>query len=108
MKEVSKFIPMEGNEEIVENAGVNTEGIGANAEDSTFRVCANTNLPVKPTGIWGKIKAVLLHEIKVELTPEEQKVEDELNDFLHQEITWKSFKDFLFQDVEITYGKKRV
>ena len=42
-------------------------------------------------------------EIKVELTPYQQKVEDEINEFLHQEITWGKVHDFLFQ--EITFGK---
>ena len=44
-------------------------------------------------------------EIKVELTPQQQKVEDEINDFLHQEITWEKVHDFLFQ--EVTFGKKK-
>ena len=42
-------------------------------------------------------------EIKVELTPAQQKVEDEINEFLHQEITWGKVHDFLFQ--EVTFGK---
>ena len=42
-------------------------------------------------------------EIKVELTPAQQKVEDEINEFLHQEITWEKVHDFLFQ--EVTFGK---
>ena len=61
-------------------------------------------LPAK-VGLWPKVKAVLFHEIKVELTPAQQKFEDDLNDFLHMEITWQDFKDFLFQDV--TFGKKK-
>ena len=31
--------------------------------------------------------------------------EDEINEFLHQEITWEKVHDFLFQ--EITFGKKK-
>ena len=67
------------------------------------------NLPVK-TGFWNKFKAFWLQEIdwnreiKVELTPYQQKVEDEINEFLHQEVTWKKVHDFLFQD--ISFGKK--
>ncbi len=67
-------------------------------------------LPVK-IGFWAKFKAFWLQDvdwnkdIKVELTPYQQKVEDEINDFLHQEVTWKKFHDFLFQDV--TIGKKK-
>ena len=66
-------------------------------------------LPTK-IGFWAKFKAFWLQEvdwnkeIKVELTPYQQKVEDEINEFLHQEITWKKVHDFLFQD--ISFGKK--
>ena len=69
----------------------------------------NNNLPVK-TGFWSKFKAFWLQEIdwnreiKVVLTPRQQKIEDEINEFLHQEITWEKVHDFLFQ--EITFGKK--
>lgn len=68
------------------------------------------NLPIK-TGFWTKFKAFWLQdidlkkEIKVELTPYQQKVEDEVNEFLHQEITWKKIHNFLFQD--ISFGKKQ-
>ena len=34
-----------------------------------------------------------------------QKVEDEINEFLHQEITWEKVHDFLFQ--EVTFGKRK-
>ena len=34
-----------------------------------------------------------------------EKVEDEVNEFLHQEVTWTKVKNFLFQ--EVTFGKKR-
>jgi glyceraldehyde-3-phosphate dehydrogenase/erythrose-4-phosphate dehydrogenase len=50
-------------------------------------------------------QAALNKEIKLELTPEQQKFEDEMNEFLHQEITWKQIRDFLFQ--EVTFGKKK-
>ena len=68
------------------------------------------NLPVK-VGFWSKFKSFWLQdidwkrEIKVELTPYQQKVEDEINEFLHQEITWEKVHDFLFQ--EVTFGKKK-
>lgn len=71
--------------------------------DTTFKVVSN-NLPEK-TSFWTKVKNTLFYEIKVELTPYEQKVEDEINEFLHQEITWEKVHDFLFQD--ITFGKKK-
>lgn len=66
----------------------------------------NTNLPVKTTGFWPKFKAFWLQEIdwnkeiKVELTPYQQKIENEINEFLHQEITWEKIHDFLFQEVK--------
>lgn len=72
-------------------------------------VVEGANLPVRPS-FWSKAKAFLFQEIdwnkeiKVELTPKQQKVEDEINAFLHQEITWKKVYDFFFQ--EITFGKK--
>ena len=51
------------------------------------------------------MKAFLFQEIKVELTPAQQQFENDLNDFLHIELTWQDFHDFLFQ--EITFGKKK-
>ena len=55
-------------------------------------------LPVK-TGFWSKFKAFMFQDITVELTPYQQKVEDEINDFLHQDITWQGVKSFLFQEI---------
>lgn len=71
----------------------------------------DTTLPVKQ-GFWSRFKAFWLQdaeeflnkEIKVELTPYQQKIEDEINAFLYQEITWQKIHDFLFQ--EVTFGKK--
>lgn len=71
----------------------------------------DTALPVKQ-GFWSKFKAFWLQdaeaflakEIKVELTPYQQKIEDEINEFLYQEVTWSKIHDFLFQ--EVTFGKK--
>ena len=69
----------------------------------------NENLPIK-SGFWSKFKSFIFQdidwkkEIKVELTPHQQKIENEINDFLHQEITWEKIHDFLFQ--EIKFGKK--
>lgn len=85
----------------------NNENINNVENVGTIR---NSNLPVK-TGFWNKFKSFWLQEIdwnkeiKVELTPYQQKVEDEINEFLHQEITWEKVHDFLFQ--EIKFGKKR-
>lgn len=64
----------------------------------------NSNLPAK-TGFWNKLKSVIFYDVKLELTPYQQKIEDEINDFLYQEITWAKVKDFLFQ--EVTFGKKK-
>lgn len=53
----------------------------------------------KPS-LWTKIRSFLFQEIdlnapiKVELTPYQQKVEDEINEFLHQEITFKGIANF--------------
>ena len=65
--------------------------------------------------VWTKIKNVLFYEIKVELTPKQEKVFKEVHDFWHQEITgqdvkdvllheitWQSTKDFWLQKIEIT------
>ena len=66
----------------------------------------NEALPAK-VGFWQKFKAFWLQEIdwnkeiKVELTPKQQKVEDEINEFLHQEITWEKVHDFLFQEIKL-------
>ena len=87
-------VEFNNNAENIENAG-------------TIR---NNNLPVK-TGFWNKFKAFWLQdidwnkEIKVELTPYQQKVEDEINEFLHQDITWEKVHDFLFQ--EVSFGKAK-
>ena len=76
-------VEFNNNAENIENAG-------------TIR---NENLPVKK-GFWNSFKAFWLQdidwnkEIKVELTPYQQKVEDEINEFLHQEITFKGIINF--------------
>ena len=72
----------------------------------------DTSLPVKQ-GFWSKFKAFWLQdaeeflnkEIVVELTPNQQRIEKEINEFLYQEITWDKVHDFLFQ--EVTFGKKK-
>ena len=68
-----------------------------------IKVNTEFNLPTK-VSMWTKIKNFFLQDIKVELTPAQQKVEDDINEFLHQEITWEKVHDFLFQ--EVTFGKK--
>lgn len=86
------------------NGGVNA---GYNENANGINVGANNtaaNLPTK-IGIWTKIKNFLFQEIDVELTPKQQKVEKEINDFLHQEVTFKGLHDLLFK--EISFGSKK-
>ena len=73
---------------------------------NTSTVSATTNLPVTRS-FWSNMKAFWLQEIdlkkkidwkreiKVELTPYQQKIEDEINEFLHQDITWEKFRNFI-------------
>ena len=92
-----------------QNQNVNTNNDVEIANIENVGTIRNTNLPVK-RGFWNKFKAFWLQdidwnkEIKVELTPYQQKVEDEVNEFLHQEITWEKIHDFLFR--EISFRKK--
>ena len=74
-----------------------TTGETAGTTDGTiFTKVDAGSLPVKPS-IWTRIRSFLFQEIdwtapiKVELTPYQQKVEDEINEFLHQEISFKGF-----------------
>jgi len=57
----------------------------------------------KPT-VWGKIKNFLFYEIKVELTPGQQELENKINDVLYQEITFDKVRDFFLQ--EVAFSKK--
>lgn len=60
----------------------------------------NQALPTK-VGFWNKFKAFLLQDVEdIQLTPYQQRVEDEINNFLHQKITWQGFKNFLFQEIK--------
>ena len=99
-----------GKVENVNNTGVygnfatNNPDKGIITESADNLINVGTNLPAK-TGFWNKVKSVLFKEIKIELNPYEQKIEKEINDFLHQEITWQKVKNFLFQD--ISFGKKK-
>ena len=90
-----------------QNNNQNTNNIEFMQNAGTIR---NQDLPVK-RGFWSKFKTFWLQEvdwnreIKIKLTPYQQKVEDEINEFLHQEITWEKVHDFLFQ--EIKFGKRK-
>ena len=72
---------------------------GVEVKPEEAKVNTEFNLPTK-VSIWTKIKNFFCQDIKVELTPKQQKVEDEINEFLHQEITWGKVKKFLFQEVK--------
>lgn len=80
---------IQNNDENVNNNGIKTDG-------TIFTKVESKNLPIKPS-IWTRIKSFLFQEVdlnapvKVELTPYQQKVEDEINEFLHQEISFKGF-----------------
>ena len=68
-----------------------------------------SNLPVK-TGIWTSVKNFLFQEIDLnkpivlELTPREEKVLNEVHDFLFQEVKFPEIHDFLFQEITL-FGK---
>lgn len=78
--------------------GVNYDSASTtnNAAGTTFTKVDEGSLPTKPS-IWSKIRSFLFQEIDwtapivVELTPYQQKVEDEINEFLHQEVSFKGF-----------------
>lgn len=59
------------------------------------------NLPSE-VSVWTKIRNFLCQDIKLVLTPKQEKVFQEVHDFWHQEITGQKIKDFLFKEIEIT------
>ena len=67
--------------------------------DTIFKPIGQDNAIVKQT-LWSKIKSFLFQEIdlnapvRIELTPYQQKVENEINEFLHQEVTFKGIVNF--------------
>ena len=79
----------------------NSENGNNNSVDNStnFQPIGREKAMTKP-GLWTRIKAFLFQEIdlnapiKVELTPYQQKVEDEINDFLHQEVSFKGIVNF--------------
>ncbi len=87
----------EGNTQGQETTTTNgTNEVGNTTNASVFTKVDAGSLPTKPS-VWSKIRSFLFQEIdltapiKVELTPYQQKVEDEINEFLHQEISFKGF-----------------
>lgn len=79
-------------------------------EQEQVQVSNGENLPIQQ-GLWERFKVFWFEkidwnrEIKIELTPHQQKIENEINEFLHQEVTWKKIHDFLFK--KIPFGKKK-
>ena len=80
----------------IQNAGTaNNTGVAG----ENFRPI-DRHKAVTKQGLWSRIRAFLFQEvdltapIKVELTPYQQKVEDEINDFLHQEVSFKGISKF--------------
>lgn len=71
---------------------------------------AGSALPAK-TSVWAKVKGFLFQEINLnkpivlELTPKEEKVLNEVHDFLFQEIRFPELHDFLFQEIHF-FGNK--
>ena len=67
-----------------------------NEENKVFTKVETDSLPTKQS-VWTKIRSFLFQEIdlnapiKIELTPYQQKIEKEINDFLHQEVSFKGF-----------------
>ena len=57
-----------------------------------------SNLPTE-VSVWTKIKNFLFHEVKLELTPQQEKVFREVHDFWNQEITGEKVHDFLFYEI---------
>ena len=60
----------------------------------------NNGGEIAKISVWSRLKTFLFQEVKVELTPAQQEFENRLNNALSQEITFKSFKDFLFQEIK--------
>ena len=96
------------------NSSVNEEISSNNSNIGNFQSVGSIQNQSLPTtqGFWAKFKNFWLQDIDwnapivVELTPYQQKIEDEINEFLHQEITWEKVHDFLFQEVKIERNKK--
>lgn len=59
----------------------------------------NTNNLPTEVSVWTKIRNFLCQDIKLELTPKQEKVFQEVHDFWHQEITGQDVHDFLFYEI---------
>jgi hypothetical protein len=88
------------------NEGNNNEGENTSYFEGTNNGVFGNFQPIEQEkaiakqGVWSKIRAFLFQEIdlkapvKIELTPYQQKVEDEINEFLHQEVSFKGIVNF--------------
>ena len=84
--------------------GVQSDVTTSTTSSTETTTASSANLPVTRS-FWSNMKAFWLQEIDltqkvdwsreivVELTPYQQKIENEINEFLHQEITFKGFFD---------------
>lgn len=84
--------------------GYGTTGNGGTEFGATGNTITNAtkkNVPAN-VSVWSKVKKFLCQEVVVELTPRQEKAFKEINDFWHQDVTWKSFKEFWLQEIEIT------
>lgn len=94
-----------GTENIENNATVDGVfgGVQYNEQPNTI-ANVGTNLPAKQ-GAWDKVKSVLFYDFNFKLTPHQQKIEDELNDFIFEKLSWSNFKNFLFKNA--SFGKNK-
>lgn len=56
------------------------------------------NLPSE-VSVWSKIRSFLCQDVEITLTPKQEKVFKEINDFWNQEITGQDVHNFLFYDI---------
>lgn len=94
-----------GTENIENNATVDGVfgGVQYDNQENTLAE-VGTNLPAKQ-GTWDKLKSVLFYDFNFKLTPYQQKIEDELNDFIFEKLSWSNFKNFLFKNA--SFGKNK-
>ncbi len=90
------FETQKGNANVFKTYGMNNNfGANEQAKNGNMFQPIGREKAITKQGLWSRIKAFLFQEIdltapiKVELTPYQQKVEDEINEFLHQEVSFK-------------------
>lgn len=92
------FGTQKGNANVFKTYGMNNNfGANEQAKNGNMFQPIGREKAITKQGLWSRIKAFLFQKvdltapIKVELTPYQQKVEDEINEFLHQEVSFKGF-----------------